>query len=127
MTLADWIAAHGLGFACRKIGPKIYRCRITCEDRGMDLLHISSTEPTLAEAITRLGKAARQHVKTKIRTDEKLSASRDEASFRHWCALYGYDHRSHGDHKRYLTIRRKAEQLKYVVGIPAYKKLLEIT
>jgi hypothetical protein len=123
MTLADLIAAHGLGFSCERLGPKIYRCRITCEARGMNFFHRSSTAPTLAEVITRLAKAAQQHVDTKL--PNGLSANRDEASFRHWCALYGHDPMSHDDHERYRTIRRRAEQLKYVIGIPAYRELLE--
>lgn len=124
MTLAELIAARGLGFTCERLTPELFRCRITCEDRGMDFYHSSATEPTLVDAVTRLASAARQHIKTKMQTG--LSANRDEASFRHWCALYGYNPESQEDHRRYLTIRRRAEQLKYVIGIPTYRKLLEI-
>jgi hypothetical protein len=124
MTVAEFIATHDLGFTCERVGPKLYRCRITCEDRGMGFYHNSPTVPTLAEVLTRLAVAAREHVNTKLPTG--LSANRDEASFRHWCMLYGHDPLSDAVRMRYLVIRRKAEQLKYVIGIPAYHELLTV-
>jgi len=124
MTIADLIAAHGMGFACKRAGSELYRCRITCEDRGMDFVHKSSTIPTLVEALTRIAKAARQHVNTKLPTG--LSANRDMESFNHWCAVYGYDPQSAKVHQRYVVRRRRAEQLKYVIGIAAYSQLLEL-
>jgi hypothetical protein len=125
MTISDLIAMHNLGFTCVRMSPELHRCRITCEDQGMGFVHKNSTTPTLVEALTRVAKAAQQHTKTKLHTG--FSANRDEESFEHWCLLYGYDPESEEDHARYLTIRRKAEQLKYVIGIPAYKRLLQIT
>ena len=125
MTVSDLIAARGLGFTCERVSPEIFRCRITCKDRGMNIFHASSTEPTLLEVVTRMIGAARQHVTSKL--DTGLSANRDMASFKHWCVLYGYNPRSLDDHESYLTIRRRSESLKHVLGIKAYKQLLEIT
>lgn len=127
MTIDDFIAEHGLGFTCKRVSPELFRCRITCGERGMNFFHHSVAEPTLPEALTRLAKAAHNHVKTKLPNESRATVSRDLASFRHWCVLYGYDFESQQDHQRYITIRRRAEQLKYVIGIPAYRQLLEIT
>lgn len=129
MTLAEFIAAHTLGFTCERVSPRLWRCRITCgvtkeAERGMSFFHLSSTEPTLADALSRLAKVSHQHVATKLPTG--LAASRDKASFQHWCVLYDHDPESRKDRAHYLTIRRRAEQLRYVLGTAAFKQLLEV-
>ena len=125
MTVADLITAYGLGLTCERRTENLFRCRLTCEDRGMTFHHLSPSEPSLAEVLTRLAAGAKQHVRSKLDTD--LSANRDMASFKHWCVLYGFNPASVDDRQLYLILRRRSEQLKYVIGIEAYKQLLEIT
>lgn len=131
-AIEEFIAAHPLGFTCEKVSPRLWRCRITCgpggeAQRGMDFFHLSSTEPTLADALTRLAKAAHQHVSSKLATSRGLSANRDLPSFYYWCMLYGFDPKSQKHRKRYVTRRRRAEQLKYVIGKEAYTELLALS
>jgi hypothetical protein len=39
--------------------------------------------------------------------------------------LYGYDPGSTKDRERYIRIRQTAEQLKYVLTIPIYRRLID--
>jgi hypothetical protein len=125
MTISEFIATHGLGFTSKRVSPDLFRCRITCDERGMNFFHHSPTVPTLVETLTRIAKAAQQHVNSNLYNG--VNASRDMASFQHWCTLYGYSVASPEDRERYIVIRRRAEQLKYVIGTAAFKELLEIT
>jgi hypothetical protein len=126
MTVEELKATHNIGFTCERARPDedIWECRIVFEDRGMTIYHLSPEEPTLAAVLKRLVVASRQHVSSKIKTEQKISANRDLVSFHHWCALYGHDPESRSDRKRYIKIRQKAEQLKYVLGIHTYRRLI---
>ena len=66
----------------------------------------------------------RQRQEGHARTQAPHRPTGTPALFRHWALLYGYDQEQ--DRQRYLSIRRRAEQLKCVIGILAYRQLLEI-
>jgi hypothetical protein len=127
MTIQQLIATHAIQFTCERLRPDedIFKCRITHKDRGMTIYHLSADEPTLAAVLKRLVMSCRQNVLSKVRGEKKLSANRDVASFEHWCVLYGYDPKSPADRERYLRLRRKAGQLKYVLGPETYKELID--
>lgn len=112
--------------------PEVYYCRILCVDQKTDeefemtVRHLGS-KPTLANVLTLLGRMAWEHEKSKMRREpgQSRGARADLASFRRWCFLYGHDENSPAVHERYIAMRKRSQQLKYVLGEEAYKKLLE--
>lgn len=135
MTVEEIIRKHQIEMEDCK---PVFECRIVAldivdqkagvpEEFGMTITHESAKTPTLVDVLKRLAQLALQYQSTKMKRapGQSRGARDDFASFRHWCLRYGHDPNSPKARSAYLTIRRQAEKLRYVLGDEAYQQLLE--
>lgn len=132
MTVEDIIREYEPKMELTEIVAEVYDCRITCRDRetreelGMTVRHLGK-EPGLAQLLTLLAIAALEHENSKLQREpgQSRGARSDAASFERWCFLYGHDEKSPEIHNSYVAMRKRSEQLRYVLGDEAYQQLLE--